>query len=64
MAKDAVLEVDEIRDEVLRWIPIAKSVPKTDEDLQYEEIGVYGVKFNAKDSNLLDYFNIMFPGDW
>ena len=64
MAKDAVLEVNEVGDEVLRWVLIAKLVPETDNNAEYDELGVCGVKFNSKDFNPLDYFILMFPGDW
>ena len=65
MAEEAVVEVDETNDEVLRWVPIAKSVPsKEQEHDDYEELGVRGVKFNSQDFNPLDYFILMFPGDW
>ena len=64
MAEEAILEVDEIGDKVLHWVPVTKSVPEADEDQQYEEVGVRGVKFNSKEFNPLDYFILMFPGDW
>ena len=65
MAEDAIVEVDEVNDKVLRWVPIAKLVPTPEQDHgEYKELGVRGVKFNAKDFNPLDYFILMFPGDW
>ncbi len=64
MAEEAVLEVDELADEVLRWHPIAKSVPENEDNLDFDELGVRGVKFNSSDFNPLDYFILMFPGDW
>ncbi len=65
MAEDTIVEVDKINDEVLRWVPIAKSVPSADQEHgDYEELGVRGVKFNSQEFNPLDYFILMFPGDW
>ncbi len=64
MAEEAVVKVDETNDEVLRWLPVAKSVPsKEEEHNDYEELGVRGVKLNSKELNPLEYFILMFPGD-
>ncbi len=52
MAEDAVLEVDEIGNKVLRWLPVAKSVPESDKVLQYEEVGVRGSNSIPKNSIL------------
>ncbi len=40
MAEKAVVEVDEMNDKVLRWVPIAKSIPgKDQEHNDYKELG-------------------------
>ncbi len=65
MLEEAVVEVDKVNNDVLWWVPIAKSFPAIDSDkLDYKDIGVVGVKFNTQDFNPLDYFILMFPGDW